>query len=88
MDISEGMIGLALKKTEEEEFSGLEFRIGDVEHLPFPDASFSVVVCKAAFHHMPRYDLVFREMVRATRSRLTDCHYFGNKADDPVCRYR
>ena len=37
---------------------------GDVAHLPYPDASFSIVVTRFAVHHFPNPAAVLAEMVR------------------------
>lgn len=45
----------------------VEFRHGDAEKLPFADAAFDVVACRAAFHHFPRPERVLAEMTRVLR---------------------
>lgn len=44
--------------------TNLSFRAGDAEELPFADASFDIVSCRAAFHHFARPARVLAEMVR------------------------
>jgi ubiquinone/menaquinone biosynthesis C-methylase UbiE len=46
----------------------IEFRAGDAEQLPFADASFDVVACRAAFHHFARPARVLAEMVRVLKA--------------------
>ena len=46
----------------------IEFREGNAEHLPFEDASFDIVSCRAAFHHFPHPDRVLAEMKRVAAS--------------------
>lgn len=48
--------------------ANVTFRLGDVERLELPDASFDVVTCKFAFHHFPRPGRVLGEMARVARS--------------------
>ena len=43
------------------------FESGEAERLPFADASFGVVACRAAFHHFPRPARVLAQMKRVTR---------------------
>ena len=58
------MIECSIEKQTRKNLHNVEFKVGDVENLPFPDHSFSAVVCKSAFHHMPEYKRVFSEMLR------------------------
>ena len=67
IDISDKMIDLAKRKMAERAIANVEFRESDVEKLPCPDGSFSVVSCKSAFHHMANFKTVFKEMVRCCR---------------------
>src|SRR5262245_11886136 len=43
------------------------FRLGDVVPLPFPDATFSIVTCRFAFHHFTDPRAVLAEMRRVCR---------------------
>lgn len=43
------------------------FRKGDIYHLPFPDHTFDVVVCKDSLHHFPSAEKAIREMMRVTK---------------------
>jgi len=62
----------------------IRWLIGNVEHLPFPSASFSVVICRYAFHHMVDPAAVAAEMARvcapAGRVALVDVITTPNKA--------
>lgn len=42
----------------------IDFREGNAERLPFEDESFSIVSCRAAFHHFPHPARVLAEMKR------------------------
>ncbi len=42
----------------------IRFQKGDAGHLPFDDASFDIVSCRAAFHHFPGPARVLAEMKR------------------------
>src|SRR3989442_11950459 len=47
LDFSEAMIAIAKKK-----FPRIEFRQGDAKNLPFPDASFDLIVANFALLHL------------------------------------
>lgn len=80
VDISERMVELSNQRAVTMGSANTEFRQGDVESLPFADHSFSVVACKSAFHHMPRYKQVFAEMMRC-------CHPGGRIALCDIVAY-
>jgi ubiquinone/menaquinone biosynthesis C-methylase UbiE len=67
VDISENMIEHAKKQANLQGLSNVEFVCSDVSKLPFTDGTFSVAGSKSAFHHMPKYQTVFYEMVRSTQ---------------------
>jgi len=62
VDLSPGMIQLAEKSN-----PGIEFRVADVEHLPFADASFDVVVCNFGLGHFPYPEASVAECVRVLK---------------------
>jgi SAM-dependent methyltransferase len=64
IDLTPAMIALARERCASEGLLNVRFEIGDVERLPYADASFSVVVCRYALHHMLRPQAVIREMAR------------------------
>lgn len=43
------------------------FDLGEAEKLPYADASFDLVSCQFAFHHMPRPEAALAEMKRVTK---------------------
>ena len=45
----------------------LRYVTGDAQHLPFPDASFDIVIAMAMLHHAASPTRVLREMVRVRR---------------------
>lgn len=52
-DISSEILGVARKRINRVGFgAGASFAVCDAGKLPFPDASFDVVVCSLAFHHL------------------------------------
>jgi ubiquinone/menaquinone biosynthesis C-methylase UbiE len=62
VDLSPVMIQLAEKSN-----PGIEFRVADVEHLPFADASFDVVVCNFGLGHFPYPEAAVAECVRVLK---------------------
>jgi ubiquinone/menaquinone biosynthesis C-methylase UbiE len=67
IDMTPAMLERARALAAEKGVENVAWREGDVEHLPYPDASFSIVVTRFAVHHFLRPDAVFREMVRVCR---------------------
>lgn len=62
VDLSQGMIELAKKS-----YPGIDFRIAEVERLPFADCSFDAVVCNFALGHFPYPEASVAECVRNLR---------------------
>jgi SAM-dependent methyltransferase len=62
VDLSPGMIQLAEKSD-----PGIAFRVADVEHLPFADASFDAVVCNFGLGHFPYPEASVAECVRVLK---------------------
>src|SRR5579884_2184562 len=46
---------------------GVDFRLGDAARMPFPDRSFDLVVCQAAFKNFARPQSAIEEMHRVLR---------------------
>src|SRR5262245_4481859 len=65
-DATDAFIDLARAEAARRGLGNIHFEHGDAERMPFPDASFDVVSCRAAFHHFPRPERVLHEMVRAS----------------------
>jgi ubiquinone/menaquinone biosynthesis C-methylase UbiE len=63
VDLSPGMIQLA-----ERSKPGITFRVADVEHLPFSNASFDAVVCNFGLGHFPYPEASIAECVRVLKS--------------------
>jgi ubiquinone/menaquinone biosynthesis C-methylase UbiE len=59
IDISERMVALAHQKAPE-----MDWLLGDVEELPFPNSSFSGATCVLAIHHFKNLQWVFDEAAR------------------------
>ncbi len=67
IDMTPAMLDRARKVAADNGLTNVTWRQGDVEHLPFPDASFSIVVTRFAVHHFQHPAVVFAEMVRVCR---------------------
>jgi ubiquinone/menaquinone biosynthesis C-methylase UbiE len=66
LDISHTFVEIAKGKARRAGVA-VEFRQGDVSAMPFPDASFDLVVCQAAFKNFTRPATALAEMHRVLR---------------------
>src|SRR3954470_23852193 len=64
IDLTPAMIEKAREHAAALELTNVDWHVGNVLPLPFPDRKFSVVVSRFAFHHFPDPLAVLREMVR------------------------
>jgi SAM-dependent methyltransferase len=64
IDLTPAMIEQAQAKQRVSGLTNLTWLVGDAVPLPFPDASFSVVVTRYSFHHFLEPKAVLAEMVR------------------------
>jgi SAM-dependent methyltransferase len=64
IDLTPAMIEKAREHAAALELANVDWHVGNVLPLPFPDRKFSVVVSRFAFHHFPDPLAVLREMVR------------------------
>lgn len=67
LDLTLEMLAQATQFRREREISNVRFDRGDAEQLPYPDEAFDLVSCQCSFHHLPKPQLVLREMVRVTK---------------------
>ncbi len=68
IDITPAMLEEARSLACRRGLTNLSWRQGDIETLPFPDDSFSVVLSRYAFHHFPHPARVLAEMTRVCRA--------------------
>lgn len=64
IDVTPAMIDEARALQRERGLDNVTWNVGDVTTLPYPDASFTVVFSRYAFHHMLDPGTVLAEMVR------------------------
>jgi len=66
-DLSPGMIAQARERASAGNLGNVEFREGDVSRsLPFPDQTFTAVLCTTAFNHFPHPRETIAEVSRVT----------------------
>ncbi|MGH7820561.1 MAG: class I SAM-dependent methyltransferase [Candidatus Binatia bacterium] len=66
LDISETFVDIASRNADREGVE-VDFRHGDVADMPFSDATFDSVVCRAAFQNFSQPDKALREMRRVLK---------------------
>lgn len=83
IDLTPAMIEQARKLQERNELKNVSWQVGDVAALPFADNTFSVVVCRYAFHHLLEPANVLREMARVCKpgGRLVVVDVFSSSAE-------
>jgi len=65
IDLSRTMIKIGRRGLTHEEAGGkIQLVVGDGEHLPFRENSFSFVLCTDFLHHVTNVQLIIREMAR------------------------
>ena len=64
IDLTAAMIDQARSLQSQQGITNVDWRVGDILPLPFPDGAFSLVVSQSAFHHLAEPAAVLAEMVR------------------------
>ena len=67
LDLTPRMIEQAMERQRGRGLTNLSWQVGDVLPLPFPDASFSIVLTRYSFHHFLDPRAVLDEMLRVCR---------------------
>jgi len=67
MDLTGEMLRQARDFQAEKQIANAAFIRGEGEQIPYADATFDLVSCQYAFHHIPKPELVLQEMVRVTK---------------------
>jgi SAM-dependent methyltransferase len=72
IDLTPAMLDQAREEQRARGLQNVSWRQGDVLHLPYPDAQFSIVSSRFAFHHVLQPKAVLAEMIRvcAPRGRI------------------
>ena len=65
VDITPAMVERARAR-----YAGVDFRVGDIHDLPFPDGAFGSVVCVDVLQHLPAVDEPIAELVRVAREHV------------------
>ncbi len=67
VDMTPAMLDRARANAAESGYTNVEFRLGEIEHLPVADASVDLVISNCVVNLSPRKDQVFREAYRALK---------------------
>ncbi len=67
IDLTPAMLERASAFAAQKQLDNVAWRQGDVRSLPWPDASFDIVVTRFSLHHFPDPLAALREMVRVCR---------------------
>ena len=67
VDMTPEMIALARKNAEKVGATNVEFRLGEIEQLPLPDAAVDVIISNCVINLSPDKDRVFREAFRVLK---------------------
>ncbi len=83
VDLTPEMLRRARAFQAEKQVLNAAFVCGDAEYLPFHAGTFDLVSCQCSFHHMPKPQLVLREMVRVSKpeGRLLIIDPLGPESD-------
>lgn len=67
VDMTPEMLELATKNAEKKGYRNVEFRFGEIEHLPIEDASVDVIMSNCVVNLSPNKEAVFREAARVLK---------------------
>lgn len=67
VDMTPDMIKLARKNVEESEYTNMEFRLGEIEHLPVADNSVDVIISNCVLNLSLDKEQVFKEAFRVLK---------------------
>lgn len=67
VDMTPEMVKLARNNAEKSGYNNVEFRLGEIEHLPVADASVDVIISNCVINLSPEKEKVFREIYRVLK---------------------
>ena len=67
VDLTPEMLRRARAFQAEKQIANAAFVRGEAEQLPFPEGKLDLVSCQCSFHHLPKPQLVLREMARVAK---------------------
>ena len=67
VDMTPGMVGKARENARKGHYTNVEFRLGEIEHLPVADDSVDVVISNCVINLVPDKGSVYREAFRVLR---------------------
>jgi len=67
VDMTSEMVSKARKNADESDYSNVEFRLGEIEHLPMADASVDVIISNCVINLPPEKAKVFQESFRVLK---------------------
>src|SRR6185369_10613784 len=67
LDLTEAMLAQGRKLARDRGITNIKFERGDVERMPFPDASFDIVTSRYSAHHYPHPQIALREFARVLK---------------------
>jgi arsenite methyltransferase len=67
LDMTPDMVDLARRNAGKVGLANVEFHQGEIERMPFPDASFDVIISNCVINLSPDKDAVFRESFRVLK---------------------
>jgi SAM-dependent methyltransferase len=67
VDMTPEMVGKARRNVEKAGFGHVEFRLGEIEHLPVADGTIDVILSNCVINLSPEKDQVFREAWRVLK---------------------
>ena len=67
LDATPAMLDVGIQSAKEAGLGNMEFILGLIEDLPFPDASFDIVMTRLSFHHFQEMEKPFSEMNRVLK---------------------
>jgi ubiquinone/menaquinone biosynthesis C-methylase UbiE len=84
VDLTHAMLRQAAAFQAERQIANACFDQGESERLPYPDATFDLVTCQFALHHMVRPEATIREMSRVSKAggRVLIADTVGPESDE------